>query len=135
MGRDAWGQEVGGRPLLTIERRGGGKEEGHGEELMAIPPIQKLKMKDGVRKLLAAPNQKEGRRRVRRMLAAPQPTRKEKERRKQSMGSAGRPPSNEKTRRSRNPGWAWAAPPLKGMWTKPIRPISKYFIMISYEFL
>ena len=34
----AWGQEVGGRPLLTIERRGGGKEEGHGGELMAIPP-------------------------------------------------------------------------------------------------
>ena len=76
MGRDAWGQEVGGRPLLTIERRGGGKEEGHGEELMAIPPIQKLKRDDGVR----------------RMLAAPQPTRIEKE----SKEDAGRPPTSKK---------------------------------------
>ena len=43
---------------------------------MAIPPIQKLKRKDGVR----------------RMLAAPQPTRREKE----SKEHAGRPPTSKK---------------------------------------
>ena len=63
-GSKAWG-EVAGRP-----------PEGHGEELMAIPPIQKLKRDDGVR----------------RMLAAPQPTRREKE----SKEHAGRPPTNKR---------------------------------------
>ena len=92
MGRDAWGQEVGGRPLLTIERRGGGKEEGHGEELMAIPPIQKLKMKDGVRRLLAAPQPKRREKESKEDAGRPQPTRKEKERRKQSMGRSCWPP-------------------------------------------
>ena len=93
MGRDAWGQEVGGRPLLTIARRGGGKEEGHGEELMAIPPIQKLKMKDGVRRLLAAPQPKRREKESKEDDGRPpQPTRTEKERRKQSMGRNCWPP-------------------------------------------